>query len=116
MFCSNECRSLWESKNLKGKNSVGWKGGLTSKYKKLRTGRKWRNWRLKVFERDKFLCQMPNCDRMEKFLHPHHIKKFYKYKKSRFDIKNGITLCKKCHKKIQNKEEKYEELFIKLLT
>lgn len=33
----------------------------------------------------------------------------------RFDICNGITLCKKCHKKVTGKEEDFADFFIKLL-
>jgi len=35
--------------------------------------------------------------RRKKNLHPHHIEPFAKNKEKRFEIKNGKTLCAKCH-------------------
>jgi|TARA_R110001583_G_scaffold128361_2_gene280139 hypothetical protein len=33
----------------------------------------------------------------------------------RYDINNGITLCKKCHEMTQGNEEVYEPMFFKIL-
>lgn len=51
-------------------------------------------WSLKVKERDGFKCQICNC---EEDLHSHHIEKWNINKEKRFDINNGITLCRTCH-------------------
>lgn len=63
-----------------------------------------------VLNRDSFICQMPNCKR-KKPLHVHHIKQWSKAYAMRFDVSNGITLCKYCHKEITGKEHHYEHLF-----
>ena len=100
----------------KGSKSHFWKGGINSINDTIRKGIEYRLWRSDVFERDKYLCQMPDCDKTERYLNAHHIKKFADYPELRFDISNGITLCKKCHNKIRRQEEKYEELFTNIIN
>lgn len=63
---------------------------------------KYVNWRTSVFERDKYTCRI--CGQKGGELNAHHIKPFKKYKSKRYDIANGITLCKECHKKIHKGE------------
>ena len=58
-------------------------------------------WRTSVFQRDGYTCQL--CGRVGGELNAHHIKPFAKYKSLRYDINNGITLCKECHKEIHRK-------------
>lgn len=60
-------------------------------------------WSLAVREKDNFMCRI--CGSKEK-LNAHHIKPYAIFPKLRFDIKNGITLCEDCHKKIHKENEK----------
>lgn len=78
----------------KGNN---WKGGKTPINSKIRTSRETKIWRKSVFERDNYICQ--NCKKKNCYLEAHHIKSFAYYPKLRFDINNGLTLCKDCHNK-----------------
>jgi 5-methylcytosine-specific restriction endonuclease McrA len=71
-------------------------------------------WRLMVYKRDKFMCQMPNC-KCKKKLQAHHIKKWSSASSLRYDVQNGITLCKQCHKEINGHEEQYESLFLEII-
>ena len=76
-------------------------------------------WRKAVFERDDYTCQM--CGKrsgngINVILHPHHIKRFADYPELRFDVNNGITLCKECHSKVTRHEEYYEKVFFVDLT
>lgn len=67
-----------------------------------------------VLIRDKRKCQMPNCN-SKTSLQVHHIKKWSNAHSLRYDIRNGITLCKKCHKSISGKEHHYESLFMEII-
>lgn len=81
--------------------------------------RDWKNpeyvkWRRLVRERDDFQCQWPGCSSKSR-LQVHHIKTWGAYPGLRYDISNGITLCRQCHDMIKGKERDYETLFIKIL-
>lgn len=72
------------------------------------------NWKKQIKERDKYRCRWPGCLSCKR-LEVHHIKKWATNPESRYSLANGITLCNRCHKMIQNKEEHYEEFFMKIL-
>lgn len=61
----------------------------------------YQEWRTKVFQRDNYTCQ--DCDQKGGLLNAHHIKSYAKYKKLRYELSNGVTLCKKCHDKRHKK-------------
>lgn len=61
-----------------------------------RRTKQYATWRTSVFERDRYTCQ--ECGQVGGELEGHHIKPFAKYVKLRYEIKNGVTLCKMCHK------------------
>jgi 5-methylcytosine-specific restriction endonuclease McrA len=56
----------------------------------------YKEWRERIFVRDKYTCQ--HCDQVGGDLNAHHKKPFAKYKSLRYEEDNGITLCTKCHK------------------
>jgi len=64
-------------------------------------GKEYREWRVAVFERDNYTCQ--KCNEKGGELNAHHICGFKDYPELRFEIKNGITFCKKCHGKFHKK-------------
>lgn len=51
-------------------------------------------WKKLVLEKDNFKCT--SCDSITA-LCAHHIKEWDDYPELRYDINNGITLCRKCH-------------------
>ena len=95
----SEGLNRYYSKNPVGKNNSNWKGGTSSEKKKIQGSSEWKNWRIKVFQRDDFTCQ--ECG-IKGNMEPHHIKQFSLYIELRFDVDNGLTLCKNCHKKTDN--------------
>ena len=74
----------------------------------------YKDWRMKVYKRDKFTCQMPSCG-YKKYLQAHHIKRWSSASILRYDVHNGITLSKNCHKKVTGSEQYYESLFMEIV-
>lgn len=92
-----------------GKNSFNWKGGITPLPKIIRESERYKKWREAVFLQDNFICW--SCGERGGYLEAHHIKTLLEILKENniknmrealhckylWDIKNGRTLCKKCH-------------------
>ena len=106
------------SKSHKGQ--IPWNKGLgnkTSKNERTRDSKEYKLWRELVFERDNWTCQ--KCLERGGELNPHHILNFSDYEDIRFDIDNGVTLCRECHYDfhsiygfINNSSEQIEEYLI----
>jgi hypothetical protein len=93
-----------------------WKGGITLLSFQIRNSFNNRQWRSDVFTKDNFTCQ--NCGKTHCYLEAHHIKMFSLIMKENnikslkeaelceelWNINNGITLCKNCHK-IENSKQ-----------
>jgi len=77
----------------------------------------YRKWRLSVYKRDKFKCRWPGCKNKGRRtkIHAHHILKWSSHPRLRFELNNGITLCRQHHKSIQGKEDHFVRLFLTLL-
>ncbi len=74
----------------------------------------YKDWRIKVYKRDKFTCQMPGCKKKTS-LQAHHIQKWANASMLRYDVDNGITLCRKCHNEVTGNEHHYQALFRDIL-
>jgi len=100
----------------KGEKSYTWKGGITLLIKSIRLCFNYRQWRSDIFTRDNFTCQ--KCDEtISEYLNIHHIKSLSSILQKHeittlekaieceelWNINNGITLCKECHKLIHKK-------------
>lgn len=101
---SDETR-LRKSLAIRGKKHWNWQGGITATHFKERSNLKLKEWRRQVFARDNYTCQKCNS-RSQKgcnvYLEAHHIKSWAKYPELRYDLNNGLTLCKDCHKLTDN--------------
>lgn len=129
--------------NLKqrGNKHWNWKGGVSSITKEVKQIILHKTWRELIFKRDNYTCQ--KCGGQGCYLHPHHIKSYnilmseFLHKYNQFspiedketltrlaityepfwDIDNGTTLCKKCHKEFhklfgnKNNKEQIEIFF-----
>jgi hypothetical protein len=88
--CAIVTRPSWE-----GENNPSWKGGISDKNNRERHSNKYKRWVKEVYIRDKYTCQC--CSRVGGELRAHHIDSFSKYKSKRYEISNGMTLCRSCH-------------------
>lgn len=106
--CSQECRGKWLSIHYSRENSPIWEGGKAGEHTLIRNSTQYKEWREMIFQRDQWTCQQ--CGKVGGGrLEAHHILSFSKYPQIRFDIKNGITLCELCHKRLHGltREKKY---------
>lgn len=77
-----------------GDKNPNWKGGITNP----RQSKSEKVFSRAVLKRDKFTCQECGVKKTsDNPLQAHHKKAFVDNPTERFDISNGITLCRKCH-------------------
>jgi 5-methylcytosine-specific restriction endonuclease McrA len=98
----------------RGSYHSNWKGGVSKLSERIKKSYKYKEWRRCVFERDNYTCI--ECGVVGGILHPHHKKAFSlilnenKIRtivdanecKELWEVDNGETLCRECHKKTYN--------------
>jgi len=106
--------SIDARRKISGSNNCWWRGGISSLRTQIYNSVEYKSWRRAIFERDNYICM--KCCLVGGTLNPHHIKSFseileeYKIKtvqealncKELWNIDNGLTLCKRCHKLTDN--------------
>ncbi len=119
-FCSRSCRSSYIHR---GEKNVNWKGGISKNREKLKQSEEYKKWRLKTFQRDRFVCRWcgyrskkskAHGDK-ESDIHAHHIIPIGINPKLVLKEGNGITLCIPCHRKTYGKELKFAKVFKEIL-
>lgn len=80
---------------MTGENNWAWKGGISPERVKLRESDEYYVWRNTVGTRDHFTCQC--CGLKTKKVEAHHLFSFIQYEDLRYDVNNGICLCRYCH-------------------
>lgn len=87
---------------LRGNRHPNWKGGRP--WRRFRDPRYLR-WRNAVLDRDRYRCRACGrlCRKYEKGLAAHHLASYSAWPDLRFDITNGITLCRSCHMAIHQR-------------
>ena len=107
-YCSKYCSSM---ANYKGgfqparENHWNWQGGKTreSTNEKLRKSTPYKKWRKSVLARDNWTCQ--DCGAVQKKgPAAHHVFPFAEFPEHRYELWNGITLCRSCHMKTHGYE------------
>jgi len=110
-----ECGIVKQALQVTGKNHYNWKGGITKFNKELRNFVKKIGWTSDVFKRDNYTCC--KCGIRGSYLIAHHIiplstiRKEFKINNLKdaekceliYDVSNGVTLCRDCHKLIHDK-------------
>ena len=72
--------------------------GVMTQHQKDRAARyskKADDWRISIFKRDDYTCL--NCGNRGGYLEAHHIQPFSRFIELRYEIDNGVTLCRRCH-------------------
>ena len=83
-------------------------GGTANVARQKAMGRvEYKEWRRQVFARDDFTCQC--CGQRGGRLQAHHIKEWSASPDLRFDVSNGVTLCRSCHYRFHSNEELPQE-------
>jgi hypothetical protein len=80
----------------KGEKHYKWKGGRPwQRFKELR----YVAWREAVLKRDDYVCQKcrRRCRKYERGLAAHHVKSYAAHPALRYEVSNGLTLCRSCH-------------------
>ena len=93
-YMSTSCNSCAH----KGDKTNLWKGGAMKYYaenEQLRKSTKYLGWRKNVFTRDDYTCQI--CNSKGGMLQADHKVPWAISVEKRFDVFNGITMCKDCH-------------------
>lgn len=105
-ICTNTGRTHFKKGHVsppglnKGRIPWNWKGGVDIVNRRIRQSEEYSAWRISVWQRDYWTCK--NCGHKGKDIVAHHIKSFSKYPKVRFDVENGVTLCRSCHKRVHS--------------
>ena len=99
--------------HVSGKNHQNWKGGISKNHHST-SEPKYKEWRMKVFERDMFKCKIFNQD-CKGQLQAHHILKWAEYPELRYEINNGITLCIAHHPRKWAEEKRLAPEFQRLI-
>lgn len=97
-FCSTNCSNKTtnvQQKETKRNNSK--KKYEPSDNKKWRHNIAYYEWRDACIERDGEKCQRCGKEQEKRWLVVHHIAPWDKYPQLRYDISNGIVLCRGCH-------------------
>lgn len=89
--CSRKCYHKWNS----GERHHNWKGGYATEDRKIRKGRGSKPFRNAILKRDNFQCTQ--CGKQNTVLEVDHIYPWALFPELRHDVRNGRTLCYKCH-------------------
>lgn len=89
----------------KGENHYKWKGGRA--WERFKDPR-YIAWRNAVLNRDGYVCQHCNrqCKKYERGLAAHQICEYARHPELRYEIANGITLCRECHLTLHGRSPK----------
>lgn len=91
--------AITRERTPRGEACASYKDGRLADRRGARFSAEYKRWRYDVFARDGFACQQCGDGRGGNLV-AHHVKPFAIYPDLRFDVSNGLTLCKACHEKV----------------
>lgn len=98
-------RSAIDSGVRAGSKNGNWKGGISSAGKRARSKAAYHQWKAAVFANADWKCEGCGAEHSSIchhcghriILHAHHIKEFSDFPELRYEPKNGMALCERCH-------------------
>ena len=113
VYCSKKCVVRnWKIVRNFGPKHHNWKGGVSKDVHNI-SEPKYKEWRMNVFKRDNFCCKI--C-RSKKDLQVHHILRWADFPELRYDINNGIALCRIHHPRKVVEEKRLIPTFVELVS
>ena len=102
--------SLESCLKMRGEHRKDWKGGVSKKNNEIRRCAFYMRWVSAIYKRDKYTCQI--CGKKNLNLRANHIKRFADFPDLRFEINNGILICRECdYRWVLRREEDWESYF-----
>lgn len=101
------CLALEKVQAMRGPKHPNWNHDLSKEQREYDNlyRRSWNpefiEWSYKIKEKDSFKCR--KCLKNSKFLESHHILAWLDYPEHRYDLKNGVCLCRTCHREFHKK-------------
>ena len=122
IFSPERCEKIRQSKvgkrrpDIAGEKNWNWREDRNAVLEKhrVRGSLEWKQWRAAVFARDDFTCK--ECGVRGVYIEPHHIIPVRSDWNKLFELNNGITLCRPCHKRTMWKEDEFAGKYTALLT
>lgn len=96
------------SERMRGSNNPSWRGGISLGKDDVRS-RITKELRKKVYEKDDYTCRM--CSNRGGKLSLHHIIPIWQAPDKVDCLSNLVTLCVSCHRKLNNKEHLFQDMF-----
>lgn len=133
-FCSKSCVHKGNKTNLGRKHSIETRKKMSESHPKGELSHLWKQdrsdiianksrwgdfgyrlWRDQIFKRDGYKCKMGNNDCVT-YIEAHHILSWGEYPELRYQLTNGITLCRFHHPKGRKKEKRLVPFFKELVA
>lgn len=106
-FCSRQCRATG-SMTLQVRDRIRKTLEIpTDARKRPYSAREFARWSKAVKQAGKYVCI--NCRATSKLV-AHHILSFRDFPLLRYDVKNGVVLCRSCHPKVHFKKSHYQKM------
>lgn len=116
---SRKKMSAWQTgrkiPSIQGENNYRWiKDRSKLKKQDRRNDSAYKEWRMNVYRRDKFVCKI-NDDDCGGRIEAHHIVGWSKDILLRYEVSNGITVCRSHHPRTRDEEQRLIPYFKSLI-